>query len=508
MSFSEKLDFLMNISKTTNRSLAIYTSLDASYISRLRRGTRKPAKNENYLKAMARFFARRCNEDYQRTALSTALNSRSPIPDDNEELAELIYQWFLEDRGEETKSIEGFLDDFSHFAFKKTPWMEVDADGSLEPGIRADSSVFYGVEGKREAVIAFLLEVLQQDTPQTLLLFSDEDFGWVSESPEFAVRWAALLSQVIMRGNKLKIIHTISRDFDEMMAGVSKWLPIYMTGSIEPYYYPKTRDGIFKRTLFIAPDTVAVISTSIGNKTSNKANFLYKDGKVIEALTDEYNDYLSLCRPLMRIFSNDMQGYLKILSEFEKEEAASIVTTESLSIMTMPAYLAEEITFNLETDAKNNLMRYHKILSQNFEESLLKNKFHEIIKIPDLKTIRNGAVRVAFSEMLEDTYLLYSQEQFRVHLEHIIRLLKTVENYNVHIANNEGIEAYKLYVKEDLGVLVARTSLPSVILAINESNMTAAFWDYLSNKIFRVGNSKVNRKQTIARLEDIIAELS
>jgi hypothetical protein len=77
MTFSEKLDFLMNITKTTNSALALYTSLDASHISRLRRGARKPAKNENYLKTMATYFAKRCSEDYQRMALSDALKAVS-----------------------------------------------------------------------------------------------------------------------------------------------------------------------------------------------------------------------------------------------------------------------------------------------------------------------------------------------------------------------------------------------------------------------------------------------
>ena len=40
MRFSEKLDYLMKVTNTTNSALASSTSLDASYISRLRRGVR------------------------------------------------------------------------------------------------------------------------------------------------------------------------------------------------------------------------------------------------------------------------------------------------------------------------------------------------------------------------------------------------------------------------------------------------------------------------------------
>ena len=41
MSFAEKLNFLMDVTKTPNSALAHNVALDASYISRLRNGSRK-----------------------------------------------------------------------------------------------------------------------------------------------------------------------------------------------------------------------------------------------------------------------------------------------------------------------------------------------------------------------------------------------------------------------------------------------------------------------------------
>ena len=56
MLFYEKLDFLMNITKTTNSALSLYINFDASHISRLRRGQRNVSKNEACIKAMALYF--------------------------------------------------------------------------------------------------------------------------------------------------------------------------------------------------------------------------------------------------------------------------------------------------------------------------------------------------------------------------------------------------------------------------------------------------------------------
>jgi hypothetical protein len=85
-----------------------------------------------------------------------------------------------------------------------------------------------------------------------MFLYSDEDMGWLTETG-FRAKWMALLPQALRRGHRITIIHTVNRGFDEMLSAIEKWLPIYMTGAVEPYYCPRPRDGILLRTLFIAP---------------------------------------------------------------------------------------------------------------------------------------------------------------------------------------------------------------------------------------------------------------
>src|SRR6056297_197654 len=96
MNFNEKLDFLMNITKTKNSDLAMYTSLDSSYVSRLRRGKRNLSKNENFVMPMAEYFVKNIKED-------------------------------------ESKVVEGFIENFSNFKFKKTnTWENIEEKEKLD----------------------------------------------------------------------------------------------------------------------------------------------------------------------------------------------------------------------------------------------------------------------------------------------------------------------------------------------------------------------------------------
>ena len=51
---------------------------------------------------------------------------------------------------------------------------------------------------------------------------------------------------------------------------------LYMTGAIEPYYYPKTRDGLFKRPLHCSGNSGSYIKFG-GNMEDEAANFLITD---------------------------------------------------------------------------------------------------------------------------------------------------------------------------------------------------------------------------------------
>lgn len=92
--------------------------------------------------------------------------------------------------------------------------------------------------------------------------------AWLYEDAAFAARWAELFTRVLMQGNRVRIIHTVARDMNEMLEAVTKWIPIYMTGAVEPYCYPRLRDGLFRRTLFIAPRTAAFCHAG-GARTGN-----------------------------------------------------------------------------------------------------------------------------------------------------------------------------------------------------------------------------------------------
>lgn len=506
MQFYEKLDFLMNVTKTSNSALGQKVKLDSSYVSRLRKGQRSALKDIACIKSMAEYFARNCKEDYQRKAIAEALKISTTL-DDSSGFSAHIAKWLVEGKKDDAATVGIFLSGFSNSnAWQGTPEMfqhlKVTAEYPQE-----DISVYYGVEGKRRAAVNFLSEVIAQDKPLTLLLFSDEATDWMTSDRNFASQWAFLMVQLLSKGNRIKIIHTVSRDLDEMLNAIRQWMPLYMTGLIEPYFYPKKRDGIFKKTLFVSPGVTAVISGSIGNSIEHAANILIRNGEMISTYAEEFNQYLSLCKPLMRIFTaKDKDAYFKTIIEFEKEKSNSIIKTESLSTLTMPENIVSGIIArigNKEVDCSD--IRAHR--QQLFENNLKGNAYTEIINLFDADYVKSGKIKVTFSEMLLDDTVYYTLEEYVLHLEHLLLLLEKYENFHIQFIKEETEPQYMVYAREEIGVIVAKTSTPPVVLAINEANLATAFWDFLRSMIAEKENKQPNNKVSAKMLNDYIQRL-
>lgn len=504
MQFSEKLNFLMDITNTTNSALARYVILDASYISRLRNGKRQPPNNAAIINQMAAYFARNCSEEYQKKAVRDALDLNQ-FPNDVHALTNSIGLWLLAEKDNTQELVAKFLGNLSVTESSQT--LETGPRGKDMDFPRDETSIYYGVAGKRQAVIYSLYEMISLEKQQTLLLFSDEETSWMTGDPAFTKQWAALMFQLIARGHRIIIIHTISRHLDEMLSAINQWMPLYMSGAIEPYYYPKKRDGVFARTLFIAPGTMALVSSSVGGETAGAANVLHRNPSAVAAYEQEFLQYLRLCQPLMLIFTEKkMDTALLTLSEFEKESCNTLIKTESLSLLTMPQELFSQIIERSGLD-KKKFQKYYRLRTENFRRLVRTNSFTEIVKLPKPQDIIAGQVKIALSGMMAGGSISYTPREYLLHLQSIVGLLKMFENYHVCLVQGPVEDRYTVYVKEERGAIIAKTSLPPVMLAMNESNMTASFWDFLKTMADERILDNQDNKKAIQKLMEYIEQL-
>jgi hypothetical protein len=113
--------------------------------------------------------------------------------------------------------------------------------------------------------------------------------------------WASLMAVCVSNGIKIKIIHNIERNLSEMTEAIEAWLPLYMAGTIEPYYCNKQNGNRFSHTMFICPD-VAAITACLVKGTEDKGLYRYcTDEDELDYHINSFNTLLTDCEPLAHI---------------------------------------------------------------------------------------------------------------------------------------------------------------------------------------------------------------
>ena len=94
--FSERLDFLMSLTNTTNSALARELSFDASYISRIRNGKRGMPLHQPFIDPAAAYLASRVREPYQIQTVEQALHAVGGWPSAADKQTQIVASWLTD----------------------------------------------------------------------------------------------------------------------------------------------------------------------------------------------------------------------------------------------------------------------------------------------------------------------------------------------------------------------------------------------------------------------------
>lgn len=488
----------MSTQGVTNSRLAKALSVDPSLVSRWRTGCRTPLKNTDYIRFIASYFVNIAKKESQRTSLLEllALPVKTTARDAGS-LADLLARWLLGDSLVDTTVIGSFIERIGSFTARPTVRPAAEPEIPPSGAAQAAVNVYKGIEGKRESALRFLSLAAARTKPMTLLLFSDESIEWLTEDKSFYVKWGNLLYEIINKGHRIKIIHTIVRGLNEMLSAIERWLPLYMTGSIEPYYFPKYQEHIFKRTMYIAPETAVVYSNSLAGAQADSLQYFSNDSGTISAMTAEFNYFLSMCKPLMKIYTQaNYAESINLSLEFEEQPGECFTMSRYASAVTMPEALFQRIVGRMPVgpEQKLEMLAVYQQRLKIFSNSLKQNKYTDILVLPQNPT------EPALSDSIFGRLSYPAYQDYQEHLSHIVQLLRENENYSVVLQTGDGFPDVFVSAKEGTGVIVTRQDIRPILFAINERNMTDAFISYLSNQMKTISRAETSKEDMIQKL--------
>ncbi len=289
-SFPARLNAVMTLTVTTNRELSKKINLDASYISRIRSGSRILKPNSSLYDTISHAVFSKALEKNLIEELKTLIEYSGN--GDDESIYYGFKSWLCNLKHEDgeirtlLKSIDG-IEPPQGFPFDP-------AKLDLSYG---ETERYIDDSGLQEAVIRFLTEVINSEAKE-IYLYSERSIEWMTEDAEYRAKWAYLMFRLVSKGVKIKIIHNIDRKLSDMVNAIQSWLPLYMSCCIEPYYTNIKAGKRFTHTLFVCPDVACISGFNPFGEAHGLFHY-YADGVEIAYGEYQFNSLLKHSLPLV-----------------------------------------------------------------------------------------------------------------------------------------------------------------------------------------------------------------
>lgn len=509
MLFSDKLEFLLDMTSTSNAQLARIINVDPSMISRLRKGRRGIPHDNSYIEAMADYFSKQLTKRYQLSALSEMLGCEELChPVQPHLLRMILSEWLLSARYDEDNKARPLLKTFDRLPLYHD---KNGADNTAAGDVKWNNSklfVYYGNEGKRRAVCVFLQKILRYGTNCTIQVSSDESSEWIVENDDFAAKLSRMITALREKGCRCQRIAASASDINYSFDSIARWLPLMSSGSLESFHYPRMRDGLYRRTIIVVPDFGALVSTSVGHQRESGATFLTLEKATVNCYAKEFSDYLSVCKPMTKTHGGAQMCNMLLLRAlgYESTFSSCIQQSGSLSSITMPPSVVKNIISKTKIPASQKLLRRLREDAWHFEDIVKEHRIIDIFPLAPLEEIAAGKVPVAASQILCGDTCYYSMIEYKLHLQHIAALLKKHPNYHLIQNCGEHIRSDIIYIREGNLALLYKDTAPASIIEITESNLITELWEYMLREI-EPKLSPAAREDVIARIERLVMEI-
>ena len=487
----------MDITNTSNTTLASAVGIDNSAVSLYRNGKRKCPRNKEVLKKMADYFAGSIKLNYQRKALALAadysrFNHSRPVS----EYSQMLYLWLTDELPVQNDLVDSILNE--NVSSSSTDYIQGIRTIDVVPNA---TSVLYRSEGKKQSILSFVNYLLTLDNPKTIYVWVDDDVYSIFDNKEIIASLHELIIRLLDYGYEICQISPSPVNTTQFFEEFFYWVPAYLTGRVKSYYYPRMRDNLFSKISIVYPGYAAVYSDSLSSIPDKTFTVLTAESAIVSIKEIEFKTFLSYCRPTMNIYES-AEDVSTCFHRFLSTPVAHIQKGLSLPPATMPDELVTQF-LNDNPDSLGVSMRIAYQRDKMYDN--LRNV--DICPLATVNQVLSGRVPVIFPVVKQEVPIYYTPRTYALHLKNILEIMDTYPDYffvpieynpddNVCIIVNEGSEA-----------LLVRTALPSMVLDFNHPQLVQNFQEYLYRIANEIGYADINRRKIRAQIKELINAL-
>lgn len=410
----DNLNILIDKLNINVNNLSKFLNYDASYLSRIRNKTRIPSDKDIFINSFIDYTLKRYNNDILKELIKNDINY------DN------IKNWLLTNKIKEDNDMNYFLNELDEFNLNDFI-KNINFDSLQLPNVpfyRAKTKRYYGIEGMKYAELDFLKATALSKSKEDIFMCSDMPLDNVEKDIEFKKRGMYILAVTLQKGLRLNIIHNLERPFDEIMNALKNWLPLYMTGQVNSYYFKNLKNTVYHHINYTS-GSVILTGECINNNIDKCKYYVSTNNKDLEYYKEKRDMLLKEATSLMDIYKEEDIDNFNTFILKDKD----IKCDRKRLYSTLPI-------FTIEDKLLLKILKRNKINKDNIDKIMKYKKEEEINTLKILKTnkINDIIYKLNKNDFKKDIYLS---------LENIFCNLKIKYNYEEYLAHYDNTLSYK-----------------------------------------------------------------
>ncbi|MEE3342923.1 MAG: helix-turn-helix transcriptional regulator [Bacilli bacterium] len=449
--------------------LSRYIGFDASYISKIRSGTRKPQNINDFTNSISRYIINYHNDDKNKLLLSNLLNCNKEDLNDNDSFNIILINWLSNDNYEDNDMVNSFLkklDNFDLNDYIKTIKFDKIKIPTLPKGI-AKAKTYYGLEGFKKSQLDALKTIILSKSHDDIFFYSNMPMIEAGKDKEFTKKYMIALAMCLKKGLNLNMIHDLDRPFEELILGLEGWIPLYMTGQINSYYL-NNNSNLHYSQIECSSNAVA-LSGTCPTGYINKAKIIVSNkNNDIKYYKDIHSLLLKKANNLINIYNEDKKDeYIEILNN-----NINIKGDRKNILFDLPLYTINDKLLNKILDKNNIDDKKRKLIKDIINNQ--KKRVNTILKNNNISDKITLLTKEEFNE--EKHYLnlsnyfikeiLYTYDDYIEHYKQTLDYMKSNTNYKCIINKNNIFKNINIYIISNKQVIITKINKPIIHFVI------------------------------------------
>ena len=448
---------------------------DASYLSRIKSGKRKPAAPQKFASDIALYISAYYHtENHKRIAAELIGISPDHLKTPKAYATRLGFWLTNSENAEQEKPSENpvnrflsSLDAFDLNAYIKSIRFDELKVPSL-PFQLPTNKTYYGTEQMKNGELDFLKATALSKSKHSVFMCSDMPMEDMAADMAFSKKYMFGLAAMLKKGLHLNVVHNLNRPFDELMLGLECWIPLYMTGQITPYYLKGTHNLLFGHLLNVSG--AAALSGECIAGFHNKGKYELTNNKDELAYYQERSAcILKKAHSLMDIYREDREAEL---AAFLLADSHTGGNRKNL-LSTLPIYTATDAFLTeflqkraVSAEQMQKILTYAATRRSQVLEILQNNTLTDEIPCPNEAEFREHPLSLSLSGLFCETNLVYTLEEYAEHLQLTKAFAAEHANYSAVRARDNAFANIQILMHENSFVMISKNTAPTIHFVI------------------------------------------